>query len=292
MTASMTPVLESILYRLARAFYRTEVCHSAAMKDALVSLDRYDRYRAEQIGTVLEAARRYGVALVGRDVLDFGCADGALTPGYRDHGAKSVVGVDIDATAIERACKLRARPGVSFAVSVPDRVPLPDESVDVVVSYDVFEHVSRPQPILDELYRVLRPGGQVLIGTWGWYHPFAHHLFAAMPVPWAHVLFGERVLLRAARRVYHSPWYVPDQHDLDAHGRKKPNKYTNTELSPDYLNKLLIRDFERLFRESRFRYRLHPVPFNSRYARWTRAFLRVPWVREFVTGYLWVVLGK
>ncbi len=56
--------------------------------------------------------------------------------------------------------------------------------VDVVLCYDVFEHVSRPAAVLDECYRILKPGGKMLIGTWGWYHPFAPHLWSTMPVPW------------------------------------------------------------------------------------------------------------
>jgi hypothetical protein len=59
-----------------------------------------------------------------------------------------------------------------------------------------------------------------------------------------------------------------------------------------YLNKLLIRDYERLFRASTFEYAMYPESFGSRWAQWTKPFLRIPWIREFVTGYLWVVLRK
>jgi SAM-dependent methyltransferase len=44
-----------------------------------------------------------------------------------------------------------------------ERVPLPDESQDVVSAFAVLEHLPRPRLLLDEIYRLLRPGGLVVI---------------------------------------------------------------------------------------------------------------------------------
>jgi len=132
----------------------------------------------------------------------------------------------------------------------------------------------------------------VLIGTWSWRHPFAPHLWAVMPVPWAHLLVSERTLLKACRRVYHAPWYSPNRHDFDAAGRRLPDKYTETAISRDYLNHYLISDFEQAFRAAGFSCRTETIPFGSRYARWTRPFTRVPWLREFLSGYVWFILNK
>src|SRR5262249_2905539 len=138
----------------------------------------------------------------------------------------------------------------------------------------------------------LVPGGKALIGTWSWWHPFAPHLWSVMPVPWAQVFFSERTILKVCRRVYHSAWYVPNMHDYDENGQRLADRYAHEAISTDYLNKYLIRDFEGALRASGFDYETHPVPFGSRYARWTRLCLRVPWLREFVAGYVWFVLTK
>jgi ubiquinone/menaquinone biosynthesis C-methylase UbiE len=74
-------------------------------------------------------------------------------------------GVDIDAQAIERAKTRNSR--VSFLVGTPGTLPLPDASMDGILCYDVFEHVATPGDTLAECRRVLRPGGWMLIGTWG-----------------------------------------------------------------------------------------------------------------------------
>ena len=141
------------------------------------------------------------------------------------------------------------------------------------------------QPLLQEA------GAKMLIGTWGWGHPFAPHLWATMPVPWAHVVCSEDSALRACRRVYNAPWYVPNMHDLDENGLRKP-KFLNESISKDYLNKLWIKDFEKVFRECGLRFVIHPRPFGSKFARWSVVFLKVPWLRESMTGYLWIVLEK
>jgi hypothetical protein len=113
-----------------------------------------------------------------------------------------------------------------------------------------------------------------------------------MPVPWAHLFFSERTLLRTCRRVYHSPWYEPTLYDLDEHGRKRSDAYSADAISTQYLNKYLIRDFERVFRESGLEWRVYLEPFGSKWARWTRLFLRVPYLRELFASYVWVVLRK
>lgn len=227
-------------------------------------------------------------------MLDLGCNTGAVTRAYLEHGAAQVVGVDIDEAAVRDAqSRFAGVANLSFVSGTTTSLSLDDESVDLVVSFDVFEHVEFPETILAECHRVLSSGGALILGTWGWGHPFAPHLWSTMPVPWAHLLVSERTLLRACRRVYESSWYVSNMHDLDANGVKIPDKYRRESISPGYLNKLYVRDFERLFAASRFTsYRVELQPFGSRYARWTRVLLSVPRVREYFASSLWACLEK
>lgn len=286
-------IAERILYSLAQRLSPTEVAQTSDMKASIRSPEAYVHYRASLAKQhLLEAAGRYGVSVRGRRVLDFGCFDGAMTATHLEEGAAHVFGVDIDASAVARARSRYTDPRLTFETGTVSTIPLPDSTVDVVLSYDVFEHVSQVPDILGELRRVLTPGGTVLIGTWGWWHPFAPHLFSAMPVPWAHMVFSERTMLAACQRVSLSDWYQPNMHDFDGQGKRRTDQYTHTAISTDYLNKYLIGDFERDFRASGLRHKTHLVPFRSRYARWTRPLLAVPLAREFVAGYVWFVLTK
>jgi SAM-dependent methyltransferase len=281
-TEVMSLFAEHALYTLARLLYRTDVVHDAEMKQALQSRTANNTYRSQQLSRVLAAAKRFQLPLDG-DILDLGCNDGALTVQYDAPG--TMTGVDIDAQAIERAKARNSR--VTFLVGTPGTLPLPDASMDGIVSYDVFEHVANPGDILAECRRVLRPGGWMLIGTWGWGHPFAPHLWATMPVPWAHLLVSERTLFRACRRVYHASWYRPTFHDLDANGNRQKDRYTQTRIDPNYLNKFKIRDFEKVFRDSDFAWEVSVEPFGS--APWVAPLLKTP-LREYLHAYLWAVL--
>jgi SAM-dependent methyltransferase len=284
----MSRLAEHALVRLARLLSRSELAHSAEMKTALQDAAREERYRAGELERVKDAAARYQVPIAGRVVLDVGCNDGALTAGYASLGAREVVGVDVDADAIARAAK--RVPPVRVLVSSTDRIPLPDASVDTAVSYDVFEHVANPYALAQELARVVRPDGCVLIGTWSWCHPFAPHLFSVMPVPWAHMVVSEPTLFAACRRVYHAPWYVPDRHDFNANGQRKKDKYVQTAIDPAYLNKYRIRDFEEAFAKAGWSVETYPLPFRS--LTWAGPLLKIRPLADWLSGYLWFVLRR
>ena len=281
---------ERILFWLAHRLYKTELAHSAAMKSALTDPLRYAEYRANEIGRIVNAAGRYGVELAGV-LLDIGCNDGVLTQQYRKCGPRKVIGVDVDETAIRRARIAPASEGIEFLAFDGRTLPLADSSVDTIVSYDVFEHIPKPIPLLRECKRVLRPGGRMLIGTWGWRHPFAPHLWSVMPVPWAHLIVSERSLFKVCRRVHQSPWYVPTMFDVDENGKMRPDRFLEEAIPPDYLNKFLIRDFRTAFQASGFRFRVHLEPFGARLVKWpARLLTKLPWIREFAHGYMWAVL--
>src|SRR5262245_38361969 len=146
----MSRLSEALLFRLAKHFYRTPVAHSNEMKEALKTKTGLDTYRASQVSKVIKAAERYGVQIAGRDVLDLGCNDGALSSQYPTYGARHVIGVDIDAPAVESAKHLHPHPNVEYRVASVTGLPVDDASIDTILCYDVFEHVSRPSEVLAE----------------------------------------------------------------------------------------------------------------------------------------------
>lgn len=79
------------------------------------------------------------------------------------------MGVDIDASAIERAraslAKTPAIDGVNveFVLGSTYQLPVPDQSFDTLLAFECLEHVMSLDSILCDWYRVLRPGGQCLI---------------------------------------------------------------------------------------------------------------------------------
>jgi SAM-dependent methyltransferase len=93
-------------------------------------------------------------------LLDYGCAD---IP-YRDMFPSTVEYVGAD---------LPGNPHATLTLNPDGTVPAEDGSFDAVFSTQVLEHVQDPQLYLSECYRVLRPGGRLLLSTHGifMYHP-------------------------------------------------------------------------------------------------------------------------
>ena len=107
------------------------------------------------------------VATDAHVIVDVGCGRGAMIDaegeGRRIHDmrgpGREVVGIDVDPIGIENPVIDR------FALIRNDRWPLEDGSVDLAHCDWVLEHVESPATFVDELHRVLRPGGVFLART-------------------------------------------------------------------------------------------------------------------------------
>ena len=102
-----------------------------------------------------------------RDVLDFGCGCGRVTRYFKDH-AGSVSGSDVNGEAVSWC-----RDNLPFARFEANGLAPPlafgDGSFDLVYALSVFTHLTEDLQLAwrDELRRVLRPGGRLLITTHG-----------------------------------------------------------------------------------------------------------------------------
>lgn len=113
---------------------------------------------AEHIARYAFAAR----FVVGRRVLDLGCGTGYGTAELARH-ATEAVGVDIAPEAIDYAsAQYRS---ARFVLASAEDVPLHDASFDVVVAFELIEHLSNWRALLEQTRRVLHPGGLFIVST-------------------------------------------------------------------------------------------------------------------------------
>ncbi|MDA4110394.1 class I SAM-dependent methyltransferase [Mycolicibacterium holsaticum] len=98
----------------------------------------------------------------GRDVLEAGCGEGYGADLIADV-ARRVIGLDYDESAVAH---VRARyPRVEMRHGNLASLPLSDGEVDVVVNFQVIEHLWDQGQFVAECLRVLRPGGVLLMST-------------------------------------------------------------------------------------------------------------------------------
>ncbi|HZR96459.1 MAG TPA: class I SAM-dependent methyltransferase [Gaiellaceae bacterium] len=122
------------------------------MRGELVEAEHLSRY---WLGARLAAGRR---------VLDAGCGVGYGVGLLSAAGAAEVVGVDLSDAAIE-AARAYERPGVTLQVADVCALPYARATFDLVVCFEVLEHVDEPERLLDELSRVLSDDGILAVST-------------------------------------------------------------------------------------------------------------------------------
>lgn len=114
------------------------------------------------------AAVRAAAVQPGQDVLDVACGTGDLTQALaRRTGAGSVTGLDFTRGMLDIAERKRGRDpalaGVRYVEGDAMALPFPDASFDAVTIAFGIRNVQEPGRALAEFFRVLRPGGRLVI---------------------------------------------------------------------------------------------------------------------------------
>lgn len=99
----------------------------------------------------------------GADVLDAACGEGYGSYLMKTWGAQSVTGMDIDASAVDKARESFKADGLAYLQHDVQTLPFEDHVFDVVVSLETLEHLDDAEMFLQEIKRVLRPGGTVIL---------------------------------------------------------------------------------------------------------------------------------
>ncbi len=227
--------------------------------------------------------------LQGKTVLDLGSFTGGRGVAWAErYDLKHIIGVDVDEVYLESARRFTRSRGVSaeYRLAGGEALPLGDQSVDAVLTFDVFEHVREPERVLRECRRVLKDGGTAFIVFPSYYQPIEHHLGLVTRFPGLQWLFSGETLLRAYCQIIEergpsASWYRRRSPELEPWERC----YS--------INGLTIGKFERLLREGGWKVLSRPrVPFgligrNASRTPWIKTlalflypFTRVPGLRE------------
>lgn len=135
-------------------------------KDAAGLVERVDPEKAPR-GVMAVHLARYAFAksfAEGKSVLDVACGAGYGSAVIADV-ARRVVGMDRSGTAVRYALTRYRRANAAFLVGDAGRLPFPEASFETVVSFETIEHLPDIPRYLEEVRRVLRPGGEFVVST-------------------------------------------------------------------------------------------------------------------------------
>ncbi len=117
--------------------------------------------------TMIEHLHRY--ALAKKLVENLTVLDIASGEGYGSYllsqNAKTVVGVDIDKTTVQKAKQKYISSNLSYLQGNTNAIPSKDNTFDIIVSFETIEHHNQHEEMILEIKRVLKPNGILIIST-------------------------------------------------------------------------------------------------------------------------------
>lgn len=115
----------------------------------------------------IEHLHRYAIAMEfaeNRVVLDIASGEG-YGSNLLAFKAKEVIGVDISIETIKSAKLKYNRDNLNFRVGDTSRIPIDDNSIDLVVSFETIEHHDKHVEMMEEIKRVLKKDGVLIISS-------------------------------------------------------------------------------------------------------------------------------
>lgn len=150
------------------------IMESRAETQRLLEQERVDEVRQALLLTGLKP---------GDDVLDAGCGPGLISETLAGVVGETgqVLGIDLSEERLNEARqRCQGRPGLRFLRADVRSTGLPDAAFDYTWSQYVFQYLPQRRPALDELIRVTRPGGRVVVSEIDGFglgnHPFPERL--------------------------------------------------------------------------------------------------------------------
>ncbi len=159
---------------------------------SLEPIDYYDgkKWNIDEVRPILQREKKaikiinkFTKKFTNKTILDIGCGDGQfLEELHKSRKEANLIGLDYSKYKLKKA-KLRL-PFEFNQCNLEDGIPLQESSISVAYSGEVIEHIYNPDLMLDEIYRVLKKNGLLVISTpnlQAWYNRILF-LFGIQPL--------------------------------------------------------------------------------------------------------------
>ncbi len=173
-------------------------------------------------------------------ILDIGCGPGGTSIAFKIFG--DVMGTDFSVTALKIALKR----GLHVIQCTLTKIPIKDESFDLITTLDVIEHIEEEQQVLNEIKRMLKSDGYVLITVPAFQFLWSEHDVAVSHVRRYDIPLLQKSLHRAGFTIVRISYFVSFVFPfvvvyrlLTRSGIKKTNPKPNMQKFPKIFNDIL-----------------------------------------------------
>lgn len=212
------------------------------------------------------------------NVLDLGCGLGGQTVYFSSQDTNATIGIDIKKKWIDAAkryaIKKNADKKVDFVRADGADLPIKANSFDIIIMYDVMEHLPQANKVLEECKRVLKSTGLLYI-QFGppWLNPYGGHLYAYIHIPWCHLIFSEKTIINVLKKSKSSSPITEINHTI--------TQFQN-------LSRMAIRKFRKVIEKIDFEEIFYEEKFSRKIS-----FLRFfPLVKEFFVSNVSCIMKK
>ena len=218
-----------------------------------------------KVDKTISLSERFGPeiwkTLKDQKVLDYGCGFGADVLECARHEVDAT-GFEVRQFLVQGARRRAERAGVRCSFYQTNECTDLQGTVDVILSVNCFEHYLDPAGVLEHMRQVLKSQGVVLVYFCPpWLHPYGGHSQEMTPLPWVHLIFPERTVVRVRAEYYQE-------------------KATSYEEAAGGLSRMTIAKFKRVVASSPFAFRkLELLPLRN-----VKVLTKIPAVREFFTA--------
>jgi SAM-dependent methyltransferase len=197
-----------------------------------------------------------GPELTGKHVMDLGSLYGGRSVAWAErYQLERITGIDVNPAYVAVANRFAQSRSVKadFHLGYGESLPFEPQTFDAILSFDVFEHVQSPRATLSECWRVLKPGGRLLLVFPSYWQPIEHHLSLVTHTPGLQYLFSGKTLVNAYNRILASrgedaSWYRREKLEL------QPWERCNT------INGTTLRSFREMLKQHRWKVIRHSRP--------------------------------
>ena len=171
------------------------------------------------------------------------------------------------------------------------------DKFDIIIMSDVIEHIPETEKLFNEMWRILKPGWVILFDFAPYYHYFGHHLWDSIQIPWIHLFFSDKFLIKlykksvenlidGEQRINLRINLVPVPKDKNL----SPGTGTKFEEAFTYLNKITRKDFEKIVWRFVKKNKIKDLKINYYMLKNMNFLAKIPFFREiFIRHIVWYI---